>query len=232
VSDIEIVRVARLALAFVPRPWPFAVRHRAEIEAYFAAARRERPAMWNGRILMLHEHGIEDGVFSGAFFETDYASFLAWRDWDAPDASVKNCFSMAALRAGDGGFLLGLMGAQTGNAGKVYFPSGMPEPADVADGSVDLAGNMLREVAEETGLAAGELAADEGWHCVFAGLRIGLMKVLRAREPAERLRERILAHLARDKAPEFADILITRGPADLDPRTMPFVAAFLAHVWS
>ena len=61
--------------------------------------------MWNGRVLVLHEFAITDGVLRGAYLETDFASFLAWRDWGYPDQSVRNCFAMGAVRASDGSLL-------------------------------------------------------------------------------------------------------------------------------
>ena len=122
----EVVRIERLELAFAPRPWAFAENRRAEIMQHFDALRREKPALWNGRVLLLQDHAVAAGVFRGDYFETDYASFVAWRDWGFPDASVRNCFSLGALRAADGSFLLGVMGSQTLNAGKVYFPAGTP----------------------------------------------------------------------------------------------------------
>ena len=54
-----------------------------------------------------------------------------------------------------------------------------------------------------------------------------MIKVLHARETATALRARILAHLAREREPELADIRIVRGPADFDPMMPPFVTAFL-----
>ena len=53
-SEPAIYRVDRLELAFAPKPWPFAIERRAEIDAYFAALQREKPAVWNGRVLMLY----------------------------------------------------------------------------------------------------------------------------------------------------------------------------------
>jgi hypothetical protein len=88
---------------------------------------------------MLYEHAVSGSVFRGACLETDFASMLAWRNWDFPDPGVKNCFAMGVLRARDGAFLLGVMGAHTANAGKVYFPAGLPDPSDIAGAQVDLA---------------------------------------------------------------------------------------------
>ena len=232
ITDISIVRVERLETRFAPRPWPFADARRAEIDHHFAALQRERPALWNGRVLLLHDHAIEGTVFRGAFLETDFASFIAWRDWDFPDQTIKNCFSLGALRGADGRYLLGVMGSHTINAGKIYFPAGTPDPDDIVGEDVDLAGSIWRELAEETGLARADLVAEDGWYCVLAGARIALVKILQAREPAEFLRRRIRAHLARERAPELADIRIVRGPADFDPMMPPFITAFLAYVWS
>ena len=38
-----------------------------------------------------------DGVFRGAYLETDYASFAAWRAWGRPPAGVHDCFGAAAV---------------------------------------------------------------------------------------------------------------------------------------
>jgi 8-oxo-dGTP pyrophosphatase MutT (NUDIX family) len=231
VTPINVIEVDRLELAFAPRPWPFAEERRAEIDAYFADLRRQKPALWNGQVLLLHEHVLTNDVLRGSFLATDYASFLAWRDWDFPDASIRNCFAMAAVRAADGAFLLGVMGSHTANAGRIYFPGGTPDPDDIVDGKVDLLGSIRRELNEETGLDAAEFAADSGWHAAFAGARIALLKILQTTEDAATLRARILAHLGREKQPELVDIRIVRGPDDLDLLMPAFVPAFLAHVW-
>jgi len=227
----EIVRLKRLELALVPRPWTFAEARRDDIACYFEELRRRKPALWNGRILLLQEHAIAQDVFRGEYFETDYASFIAWRDWGYPDPTVKNCFSLGALKGSDGGFLLGVMGEHTVNAGKVYFPAGTPDPGDVVDGRVDLAGSIRRELAEETGIEDDSYDAEEGWYCILSGSGIAQIKVLQARETADALRARMLAHLASEHAPELSDIRVARGPADLDPMMPPYISAFLTHVW-
>lgn len=230
-TALSIIPVKRLELRFAPAHWAFAEEHRAEIDAHFAQLQRERPALWNGRVLLLHQWSLADGVFRAAYLETDFASFIAWRDWGFPDPTVRNCFSMGALQAADGPFLLGVMGAHTANAGKVYFPCGTPDPSDIAGNTVDLDGSVRRELAEETGLDSSSLDAEPGWTTVFAGPRIAQIKVLLARENATALRARIMDHLMQEQQPELADIRIVRGPADLDPMMPDFVVAFLRHRW-
>jgi 8-oxo-dGTP pyrophosphatase MutT (NUDIX family) len=231
VSELSTVPVQRLDLRFAPARWAFSENRRAEIAAHFAELQRERPMLWNGRVLLLHRWSLADGVFRGAYLETDFASFIAWRDWDFPDPSVRNSFSMAALQAADGAFLLGVMGAHTANAGKVYFPCGTPDPGDIAGGTVDLDGSVRRELAEETGLNAAALETEPGWTTVFAGPRIAQIKLLRSTETATALRARIMDHLMQEQQPELADIRIVCGPADLDPMMPAFVVAFLRHRW-
>src|SRR5947209_17796724 len=177
--EIRIERIAQLDLRFAPRPWAFAQDHRAEIDAHFANLRREKPALWNGRVMLLYEFAHAGVTICGKCLETDYASMLAWRDWNFPDRTVRNFFGSAALRAADGAFMLVHMGAHTANAGQIYFPTGSPDPNDVFEDRLDLDRSVLRELKEETGLTAADVEVDPGWHVVFAGQRIAFMKRLR-----------------------------------------------------
>lgn len=225
-TDIPIIPVERLALRFDRAPWAFAVERRAEIDAHFETLRRAKP-LWNGRVLLLHSGEIADGALTGAYLETDFASFIAWRDWGFPDKTMRNCFPMAALRAADGAFLLGVMAEHTAGAGHVYFPAGTPDPNDVVGDTVDLAGGVMRELTEETGLTAADVAPERGWTATPLGPRIALMKLMQSPQNAEPLRARILEFLAAQREPELSDIRIARGVADLDPMMPPYVAAFL-----
>ena len=167
----------------------FAAERRAEIDAYFEAMKRDKPAVWNGRVLLLHRQVVEQGALRGQYLETDYASFAAWRDWGRPAAGVRDCFSAAALLSGDGAFLLTVMGPHTFNAGKIYFPCGTPDPNDIVADKVDLDLSVRRELKEETGLDITEFDAEAGWDMVVDGPLIALIKVLRSTEKAIDLRE-------------------------------------------
>ena len=135
-----IDRVTALDLAVQPWSWPFAAERRADIDAHFALKQSEKPQLWNGRVLLARHPVLADGRLSARYFETDFASFLAWRDWGFPDADVFNGFGMGALRSADGAFVLGEMGQHTANAGRIYFPAGTPDLDDIREGTVDIPG--------------------------------------------------------------------------------------------
>jgi 8-oxo-dGTP pyrophosphatase MutT (NUDIX family) len=224
-----IIHIDRLALNFTPKPWPFADARRAEIDALFKEMRRDKPELFNGRVLLAYRHAIEDGVIRGDYLETDYASFTAWTRWGWPEAGVRDCFSAAAVVCADGAWLAGVMAPHTFNAGHIYFPCGTPDLSDIVDGKVDLDLSVQRELKEETGLDLAEFTAEPGWSAISDNSHIVLIKVLRAAQDAETLRRRILDTLARERQPELADIRIVRGPADFDPMMRQFVKDFLAH---
>src|SRR5436305_5763930 len=200
-TSLTIHRVTTLDLAVRPIVWPFAEERRDEIATHFAEKQRERPKLWNGRVLLGRDAVFTDGHLSAEYFETDFASFLAWRDWGFPDKDVFNGFGMGALRSSDGAFVLGEMGSHTANAGRIYFPSGTPDLDDIRDGAVDIPGSVAREAEEETGLAPADYQGESLWHCVFTGPAVAMIKVLRVDMPGEALRARIVGSLALQQSP-------------------------------
>jgi 8-oxo-dGTP pyrophosphatase MutT (NUDIX family) len=224
----SISHIDRMELSFVPKPWAFAIERRVAIDAYFDRLRQEKPALWNGRVLLLHQHVVAGGVLRGEYLETDYASFAAWRDWGRPPADVRDCFGAAAVVTADGAFLLGIMGPHTFNSGRIYFPCGTPDPDDIIGGKVDLDLSVRRELKEETGLNVTDFNIEPGWTMIIDGPLIAQIKVLRSNETAAVLRGRVLEHLASEKHPELSDIRVVRGRGDIDAAMPRFVAAFLA----
>jgi 8-oxo-dGTP pyrophosphatase MutT (NUDIX family) len=227
VAPPVIHRVTTLDLKVRPQPWPFADGRRAEIDAHFAVEQRKRPKLWNGRILLGCNPVFAAGRFSADYFETDFASFLAWRDWGFPDRGVFNGFGMGALRSRDGAFVLGEMGEHTSNAGRIYFPSGTPDRDDVSGDRLDIEGSIAREVEEETGVAAADYRAEPHWDCVCTGAAVAMMRLLHIDMPGEALRARIEANLARQAQPELAGIHLVRGTGDLTATMPRFVTAYL-----
>jgi hypothetical protein len=222
-----IHRVTTLALRLQPRTWRFADERRADIDAHFAAKRREKPKIWNGRVLLGRNPAFTEGRFSASYFEADFASFLAWRDWGFPDREVFNGFGMGALRASDGAFVMGEMAHHTANAGRIYFPSGTPDLDDISNGAVDMPGSVEREVLEETGLTSSDYRAAAHWDCVVSGAAIAMIRILHVDSPGETLRAKIEANLAAQSQPELAAIRLVRGINDLTAAMPRFVTAFI-----
>jgi len=231
-TDVVIHRVTTLDLKVEPWDWPFARDRRVDIDAHFAERQRDKPGLWNGRVLLGRDPGFDGGRFSARYFETDFASLLAWRDWGFPDRAAFNGFGMGALRGSDGAFVLGEMGAHTANAGRLYFPAGTPDLDDVSDGALDLAANVAREVEEETGLAPSEYRASAHWDCVVTGATIALMRVLDAPDIGDVLQRRIEANLADQAEPELSAIRLVRNRGDLTAAMPRFVTAFLETQFS
>jgi hypothetical protein len=232
-TQLAIHRVTSLDLPLQPWSWPFAEERRADIEAHFLAQQREKPKLWNGRVLLGRNPVFAGDRLTASYFETDFASFLAWRDWGFPDKDVFNGFGMGALLASDGAFALGEMGQHTSNAGRIYFPSGTPDLDDIKDSAVDIEGSVARELEEETGLTAAEYRGETDWHCVFTGPAVAMIRILRVDLPGDALRARIEANLALQPSPELAAIHLVRGVGDLNAAMPCFVTAFIeAHLSS
>src|SRR5450631_3484701 len=222
-----IHRVTQLDLSVQPWSWRFAEARRADIDAHFAVQQRNKPGIWNGRVLLGRDPAFTEDRFGANYFEADFASFLAWRDWGFPDKSVFNGFGMGALRGSDGAFVLGEMGQHTANAGRIYFPSGTPDPSDIRGGAVDIAGSVSREVEEETGLTSKDYRAGAYWDCVVTGVSIAMIRILDADLTGEALRAGIEANLARQQQPELSAIHLVRDVSDLNAAMPRFVTAFL-----
>jgi 8-oxo-dGTP pyrophosphatase MutT (NUDIX family) len=233
VVDGSIVALTRVEALIEPYDWVFARQNEAEIAAHWAKISAGKPAMFNGRVMLQHRAAIEDGVFRAGYFETDYAAFMAWRDFGFPGPVVRNGFAMAALRASDGAFLCGVMGQHTSNPGKVYFAAGTPDRDDArSDGTLDLAGSAIRELCEETELTPAEITVEDRWDAVIQKGRVAFMRPVGIPLPAREARELILSRIARQSEPELADIAIVTSLAQAEQFDMqPFMRPYLAHIW-
>jgi 8-oxo-dGTP pyrophosphatase MutT (NUDIX family) len=236
VSEFRIEAVDALDFHLKPGAWDFARARAADISAHWRKRVAEQPRLFNGRVLVLgpHEYVSHDGarLLRGEFLETDFADFLAWREFGFPAANACNGFSMAALRGADGAFLVGEMGPHTASAGAIYFPAGTPDRQDLAGDVVDLESSARRELFEETGVSAEEAEIAPGWLIVHSLGRVACMKTMRLREPAAEAKARIDAHLAADPHPEFSRMHVVREERDFPARLTEFVRGYMRYVWA
>lgn len=229
----RLVTVARLDCRLAAHRWSFDEARAAEVDRHFAQAQRRNPALYDGPVLLGSRVAVNaDSVIEIDAFETRFSRFLALRDF-GHDEPVYNFFSMAAVRSCDGAFLLGEMGPDHSSAGKIYFPAGTPDPSDIRDGAVDLEASLIRELAEEAGVSAGEGRLRPGWTVVFDGRRVACLKVIDWPQPAAALLARVRAFIAAETAPELSNAHMIAGPSALDdPRLPPFMVDFLAHAFA
>jgi 8-oxo-dGTP pyrophosphatase MutT (NUDIX family) len=229
VSAPSITHVTALDVRCVERAWPWADANQAAIEAFWDEAKAKQPKLFDGPVFMFTDVRIESGTLGALCFETRFSKLLYAKTLGFPDPAVVNGFAMGALRAADGAFLLGVMGPETASRGQVYFPAGTPDPSDRRDdGTLDLMGSVVRELAEETGLRNGDYHIGEDWVAVRDGGLLAFLRPVRLPEPAAEARARMLGRMKQLKEQELSDIYVARDAGDVDEHRMPaFTQAFL-----
>jgi 8-oxo-dGTP pyrophosphatase MutT (NUDIX family) len=225
-----IRRVASLDLKFERWTWPFAVKNGQAIADNFAAQKALKPELFNGKVLLMRDPEVVGDRLTGRYFETDFATYLTWRDFGFPGDDIFSGFGMGALRDPDGIYLMGEMSPHTANGGRIYFPSGTPDPSDLVGDRVDIAGSIVREVEEETGLTPADYTAVPGFHCVIAKPAIAIVQVLELKARAPQVKDKILANLARETLPEFSAVHLIRDAGDITPTMPRYVAAFIREM--
>ncbi|MEH0069672.1 GNAT family N-acetyltransferase [Pannonibacter sp. Pt2-lr] len=209
--------------------WSFEAREAKAIAAHWQELTSANPNLWNGRKLHTLQVKHDKGHLTARCAEVNYASFLAWRDWGAPDRAAYNLFGSAIVRSSDGALLYGIMGPKTANHGACYPPAGNLDLSDLRpDGSVDVEGSIARELLEETGLDI-NTARKGTLFALFDGQRICIGQELTFDAAAEELRTRMLAHAATDPEEELEDIVILRQAEDLKAYRSPGYAKAIAR---
>ncbi len=208
-------RLAHCALSVSAEPWPYAERNKAEIAAHWGASRRARPKLFDGAIYLLRSYAIEEQVLTGTLVRTDFKSFLYWREHGYADRCMHDAFGASLIRSAEGYVLLGVQSEGNLNTGLAYPPSGMIDDDDVRAGAVDIEASIVRELAEETGLTPADLERTPGYVLAISDPFVAIAIEWRSALDAQALRERILAHIRSQDAPELADIVIVRSPTDV-----------------
>lgn len=229
-SATTIEPFAELRARLVGFDWAWSRENAAGIAAHWERRRAAQPKLFNGRVLMVAGARLGADGLDLDLFETDYASLLTHIDWGFPDPNVRNGFAMGALRGRDGAFVLGVMGAHTANAGRLYFPAGTPDLSDVRpDGTVDLQGSILREIGEETGLVLDPSALAPGWTLVNHAGRAALMRGVRLERDAEDVRGEVAAFIRQEGSrSELSEAVVLRSPEAIEESRMPdFLPAYL-----
>lgn len=230
-NPIPVTTISNLDFHLGTGVWDYARDHAEAIDAYWADQTASQPSLFNGTVLILQEGAPRDGIWHGTYLPVPYKAFLHYLRHEARGYPARNAFALAALTGADDTLVMGVMGQETANAGRVYFPGGTPDLSDVRDGRVDLLASVRRELTEETGLTPEELSEEPGFTLVEAPLRLGFLKVYRSPLSGGALAETIRARLARQSHPELADVVVLdRDSVTTETRMPPFQAAY-ARWW-
>ncbi len=119
---------------------------------------REHPNWFRGEVFTIREIRQGPERIEFALARTDYAHYLATlRGLIDPQLACQVLYGAAVLRTRDNYLGFGEMGAETTYAGRLQGVGGGISDDDIKDGQVDVAGGVLRELYEETGIPTSPL---------------------------------------------------------------------------
>jgi 8-oxo-dGTP pyrophosphatase MutT (NUDIX family) len=202
---------------------PFHLANREAAEANWQKEIAANPALFDGRMVFQHRLLLQNGVVEGEGYVVPYSTFLWWRRQPLGQGGF-HVFAFPVIASADGALIAVEMAAHTANAGQVYCAAGSLDPYDIVDGYCDIAGNMMREVREETGLDLSQAATDGRFLAGYARRRLTLVRLFRFDLSADAILERIAAHMEVDEEKEIARAVAIRSP---DPAAHPYNPAML-----
>lgn len=218
--EVEVHRLSGLDVRLTGQGWAFAANNRQRIEEHWHELIARCPQLWNGGVLVCLRQSIEGGALRAELTATDYASFLAWRDWGTAEKSAWNLFGCPVVLTADRAMIFGEMAGRTMNGGKLYPPSGSLEPRDAnGRGEVDVLGSIAIELREETGLDA-ETARAESMMAIYDQHRIAVCQALRFPLTADEILLRFAAH--HDAHGELSRLVVIRSAGGVSDAMPPF----------
>ena len=228
----EVIQIEGYDLPLLEAPWAWAEENAAAIKRFWNKIHAEKPSMFNGPVLVMSGHDLRDGVLTGNALQTDFASFLYWKDKGLPaEAGVRTVFGCAVVRSGDGHLLFGRMGPHTAASGRVYPMAGTPDPEDLKDGKLDIEGSIVRELFEEAGLDAAQSSRAPGYLLVEDGGMCSLNAVFTFDAPSRELKARMMTHIEMQEQSELDEIVVFRRAAFHVHHRMPgFARTLVQHL--
>ena len=229
------VRVDAFDLSVVDGPHPLHAVHEEEIEANWAKEAEANPHLFNGQLVLQRQLTYDEGVIRGVAHVIPYSTLLWWRK--QPDtAGALHLFGFAVLVSSDGAIIAIRMSDRTANPGQVYCAAGSLDLSDIIDGKLDVAGNMWREVREETGLDLAEAEAEPHFHASHKDNRVVVFRLYRFPVTALELTARIEAHMPHDVEQEIDGVVVIRSADptahNYNPLMLPILDWFFETVRS
>lgn len=220
-----ILPVKRVEVRLDPAPHPLEGAHAEAIAANWQAEVKAQPALFNGRMALMTQLALHDGVLEGRCHEVNYATFLYWKRDRV--GTAEHLFAHPALVSRDNALIAIRMGPRTANPGAIYFAAGSFEPGDFRDGVCDLQSNMIREVREETGLDISATPHEDGYELFSLDRATAIFRRFWLDEDADVIAQRIRDFVATEADPEIEGPVVIRGVDDLPEGLRPHMVAFV-----
>ena len=229
----SLVRVDAFDLSVVDDPHPLYVVHQAEIEANWEREINANPHLFNGQMVLQRHLTYDQGVIIGVAHVIPYSTLLWWRKRPDPEGAL-HLFGFAVIVSSDGAIIAIRMSDRTANPGQVYCAAGSLDLSDIVDGKLDVAGNMAREVREETGLALSEAEADQHFYASHKDNRIVVFRLYRFPVTSSEIKARIEAHMPHDKEQEIDSVVVIRSADPIahnyNPLMLPILDWFFSGI--
>ncbi|MCH9809542.1 MAG: NUDIX domain-containing protein [Alphaproteobacteria bacterium] len=209
----QVQRISACQLRLLGRAWAFADERRDDIEAHWQTRLKENPKFFNGRVLVMEPPRIERGVLSADMLETDFASFLFWKENGCPNAGLCDGTGSALIRSCEGHVLLARQREGHLNSGLLTLPGGFIDLNDVRDdGRVDIDASIARELLEETGVSVGHFSRRPGYLLTCVGVQISIVVEFRSELRAVELRKLLCDRISEQADPELGDFVVFEQP--------------------
>jgi len=208
IAEHTVHQAHTIDLRVSDEPWPFAIAHAMDIEAYWLESCARNPHLFNGGVFVLREHSLEAGHLRGQYVPADFASYLYWRDHEIQDQLTCDGFASIFLRSRQGGYFLAEAAEHTLNGGLYVPPGGLLDAQDVmASGDVDISSYVLRELAEETGLNRQEIVLEDTYLVVRIGWTVAVAVQARCTLEDDEVISRVNAYNKQQAEPELGHCL-------------------------
>lgn len=224
-DENEVVAVERASVTIGERPLAYVTQYRQAIEANWRRETAANPALYNGPIFLAPDVRLRGGVLEASYGRADFATLMYWRG-DGSEARPWHIFGVGVVVSSDNRLIAARMASRTALAGRVYFPAGSVDEADIAGGRVDYDASMAREVFEEAGLDLGWARREPSLHMVSARRSIALFRRYHFPLPADQLVAHVRSHIEAQGQPELEDAVVISGPDEMGENTPSYVRAF------
>jgi 8-oxo-dGTP pyrophosphatase MutT (NUDIX family) len=219
VPERMVIPIKSAVVRIDSAPLSYEAEHSEDIVANWASATTANPALFNGPFFMAERAGVTEETFEARYHRTRFATMMHWKANTTNDKPW-HIYGVGVIVSNDNRLIAGRMAPSTSAAGRVYFPAGSFDEDDVVDQHIDVDGNMLREVEEETGIKLSEAGhRDGGILLVTVNRNIALFRRHYFDLSADQLLERIRVHIASQDDSELDDITAISAAGEMGETT-------------